>query len=172
MDTSETYIKMCEKAEEIQKGWQPSVGDWFLHDYHGTTRFGELEDTFWPDKEQWERIECLTYKPSIGDYIEVSQPDGRHNVYVTSSLLKDRHIWLPRQDQLQEMVLGKVTKQFDFVSDLQALCFNFREWSQKDDADSWIDFRNEFTSMEQLWLAFVMKEKYGKVWDGSEWIQE
>ncbi len=29
-----------------------------------------------------------------------------------------------------------------------------------------------FTSMEQLWLAFVMKEKYNKVWDGEEWINE
>ena len=24
-------------------------------------------------------------------------------------------------------------------------------------------------SMEQLWLAFVMHEKYGKKWDGKEW---
>ena len=26
-----------------------------------------------------------------------------------------------------------------------------------------------FDSMEQLWLAFVMKKKYGKVWNGEEW---
>lgn len=25
-------------------------------------------------------------------------------------------------------------------------------------------------SMEQLWLAFYMKEKHGKVWSGTEWI--
>ncbi len=25
-------------------------------------------------------------------------------------------------------------------------------------------------SMEQLWLAFVMKEKYNKVWTGEEWV--
>ena len=23
---------------------------------------------------------------------------------------------------------------------------------------------------EQLWLAFVMHEKYGKKWDGNDWI--
>ena len=28
MDTSETYIKMCEKAEEIRKGWKPDEGDY------------------------------------------------------------------------------------------------------------------------------------------------
>jgi len=25
-------------------------------------------------------------------------------------------------------------------------------------------------SMEQLWLAFVIHEKYGKKWDGNDWI--
>ena len=24
-------------------------------------------------------------------------------------------------------------------------------------------------SMEQLWLAFVMKEKFNKTWDGEKW---
>jgi len=27
-------------------------------------------------------------------------------------------------------------------------------------------------SMEQLWLAFVMKEKYNKIWNGENWIKE
>ena len=27
-----------------------------------------------------------------------------------------------------------------------------------------------FTSMEQLWLAFVYKELYNRVWDGEDWI--
>ena len=26
-------------------------------------------------------------------------------------------------------------------------------------------------SMEQLWLAFVMKDKYKKVWNGEDWIK-
>ena len=26
-------------------------------------------------------------------------------------------------------------------------------------------------SMEQLWLAFVMKENYNKVWSGNDWIK-
>ena len=26
-----------------------------------------------------------------------------------------------------------------------------------------------FPLMEQLWLAFVMKEKFGKVWNGEDW---
>ena len=26
------------------------------------------------------------------------------------------------------------------------------------------------SSMEQLWLAFVMKSKYNKTWNGEDWI--
>lgn len=26
--------------------------------------------------------------------------------------------------------------------------------------------------MEQLWLAFVLKKKYNKVWDGKEWVEK
>ena len=29
----------------------------------------------------------------------------------------------------------------------------------------------DLKSMEQLWLAFVMKEKYEKTWDGTNWIE-
>jgi len=29
-----------------------------------------------------------------------------------------------------------------------------------------------FHSMEQLWLAFVMKELYNKQWSGEEWVKE
>jgi len=29
MDTSDTYIKMCQKAQEIQIGWEWEVGDYF-----------------------------------------------------------------------------------------------------------------------------------------------
>ncbi len=40
----------------------------------------------------------------------------------------------------------------------------------------WWDSKQDlpFPSMAQLWLAFVMKEKYGKVWDSSkqDWVKE
>ncbi len=62
--------------------------------------------------------------------------------------------WLPRQDQLQEMYSG----------DLYTLLHDFTWFIEQGDKSSM-----QCTSMEQLWLAFVMKEKYGKVWDGEEW---
>ena len=30
----------------------------------------------------------------------------------------------------------------------------------------------QFSSFEQLWLVFVMKEKYGKTWNGQDWVKE
>ncbi len=117
MDTSETYIKMCAKAEEIQKGWNPAG-----HDY-------------------------LVYVPKL---FEKNYGHGNN-------------LWLPRQDQLQEMVGG-----FDA---------GFVDWN------GWIimvypEQRNPFSkpwrfdSMEQLWLAFVMSELYQKKWEGSKWIRK
>ena len=63
---------------------------------------------------------------------------------------------LERQDQLQEMVFPDkstsvrqmVEPFYEFVKSTNLIC----------------------ASMEQLWLAFVMKEKYNKVWDGEKWV--
>ena len=76
--------------------------------------------------------------------------------------------WLPRQDQLQEMI--KFEPWEGQTTSLHRLFFKFREFVQNDDADTWWDFKGDFTSMEQLWLAFVMKEKYNKVWNNAQWI--
>lgn len=66
-----------------------------------------------------------------------------------------------RQDQLQEMVIGEY--HYEPVASLL------------DDFEHWRDIygHNSLTSMEQLWLAFVMKKRWGKVWDGEkeEWVK-
>ncbi len=113
MDTSETYIKMCD-CPEIQ---------------------GRIWET--------------------GDVYAFAGESG----YVVSSDYAPQHsIWLPRQDQLQEMV----STCFKAGLDLEILYAWYQRNRPHDVADEW-------DSMEQLWLAFVMKEKYGKVWTGSEW---
>ena len=63
--------------------------------------------------------------------------------------------WLPRQDQIQELVFGK----FDNPIYKAELFVAFhRTWL-------WVDF----TSMEQLWLTYYMFQKHEKVWNGEEW---
>ena len=71
-------------------------------------------------------------------------------------------IWLPTQSQLQGMVEDEETKGYAIN-----LLYKFhRFYNTKGDYPSGL----VFTSMEQLWLAFVLKEKYNKTWNGSEWI--
>ena len=65
-------------------------------------------------------------------------------------------IWLPRQDQLQEMV---------DLEPISLLLARFRGWFKNE-----VIHRKCLDSMEQLWLAFVMFELHGKKWDGREWI--
>ena len=70
-------------------------------------------------------------------------------------------VWLPTQSQLQEMVSDGY---------LWQLNFNYIRWLCDEPYDGHIRHENiGFTSMEQLWLAFVMKEKYSKTWNGSTW---
>ena len=67
------------------------------------------------------------------------------------------------QDQLQKMV-GGLEKGF----------IDFPEWLEHTYGPHYRDKPNGhlhiFTSWEQLWLAFVMKEKYSKKWEGEKWM--
>jgi len=78
-----------------------------------------------------------------------------------------RYIWLPRQDQLQKMLR---------IKDLTCLLEGFHSFCGAGDQgyiylkeDKYV---SQFHSMEQLWLAFVMKELYSKVWNGEAWVRD
>ena len=64
------------------------------------------------------------------------------------------NVWLPRQDQLQNMIDGnwcvKLLKCNDFIL-----------------TDRFI--KSVSLSLEQVWLLFVMKEKYNKEWIKGGW---
>jgi hypothetical protein len=166
MDTSETYIRMCEKAEEIQA----------LADIKPYVSTNLLHNVFAIEKCVNERLAGAKNAQRTGEY-------GFNAFYqykFTSNFLScqnpacncnGENIWLPRQDQLQEMVdapyqddnpemhpIGQHAQLIQLVRDIGL-------FSQQTDLKS-------ITSMEQLWLAFVMKEKYGKVWNGTDWVKE
>jgi len=158
MDTSETYIKMCEKANEVQDAWKPEKGDFI---YGNTLAYLDLEG----DK-------LFVY----GDWIELSDKyqtgwsawDGPNNCKKCNEHGSDDDIdfipgvWLPRQDQLQEMIGS--TDPFDSTT---LDCWNsFRDWVIRQ-----CECRGIKTH-EQYWLSFVMKEKYNKIWNGKDWVNE
>jgi len=138
MDTSETYIKMCEKAEEIQ-GLRPN-------------------NTFY---EQEFTAECycdnqygVTYHPQSMSIISSPQ----------------KVIWLPRQDQLQEIYQQFLPQDVQDSSIVWVvIADDFHDWIF--DTLPKISF-TPFVTMEQLWFAFVMEENHNKVWSGTSWVKQ
>jgi len=149
MDTSKEYIEMCEKAEEIQPHDDWEDGDFFYHEL----------------KVQ----ESAGYGGGV--FVECDQEYTLHEAYRSKG---DRHknkrwVWLPRQDQLQEIVRGS--------KHLHLLAYEFAAYFHGSIDPLYPEIgRDNFTvdsdnSMEQMWLAFVMKVKYSKIWDGEEWVK-
>lgn len=94
-----------------------------------------------------------------GKYLQISEA-----CRVVTSLLhvcESGEIWLPQQDQLQKLVWRKNVQHtlLNFYNEVGFM--NTKEYKY------WL----QFTTMEQLWLAFVMFENYNKIWDDkkSKW---
>jgi hypothetical protein len=107
------------------------------------------------------------WKPDFGDFF-VSMSSGRTSACLTlvsalekkmSYLTKIKAVWIPRQDQLQKMIIEKYATPWDL-----AMAFSNVLMS---DNSSYFD---NLDSMEKLWLAFVMLEKHRKKWNGGEWV--
>lgn len=138
MDSSKEYIKMCEKSEEIQG-----------------LRKEKRTVPFWGER--------LCDNPQNGDYYGDSE--GETYLIAGTFGIAGYIIWLPRQDQLQEMI----------NESWENVLYEFYQFISDDDCGRTYyseDKVNKYESMEQLWLAFVMKEKYSKVWNGKEWKKE
>lgn len=164
MDTSKEYIEMCEKAEEIQKEWKPMVGDYLFRKY---TIFGDLiDEKIWGDKTT--EINILTYKSSVQNFHHAVTVNGETRLFNSAyDLTKETCIWILRQDQLQELVKDRMWGNWDLSKFLTLDPF-YDFWKTE-----FIEKHNHYNSMEQLWLAFVMKEKFNKTWtnDKKEWIE-
>ncbi len=138
MDTTETYIKMCD-CPEIQSQWKPAEGDCCV----------ERKYLDFP----------LHLLDNLGGWGFITATGRQED----DEFGQEISIWLPYQDQLQKMVVEypkdepwvTFTSLRDFVMTLP----NTRSV-----------YTEQFISWEQLWLAFVMKEKHNKTWSGTEWV--
>jgi len=104
------------------------------------------------------------HKFEYGDYFGFPPKDKfkGHGVVTESCINVKNVIWLPRQDQLQEMA----RENLDYTETIWGLHSAFFYKTKREEQY----YSQNFTSMEQLWLAFVMKERYSKIWNGEEWI--
>ena len=115
------------------------------------------------------------WEPKEGDYA-YSQRGGVYVLFTQVILIGDAlgrfkfdHTWLPRQYQLQAMVVGGLAKKIEsfyfFCLDVSRFDERYMELISLDgDAE-----RLNNKSMEQLWLAFVMQAKFNKTWNGKDW---
>jgi len=157
MDTTKKYTRMCEKAKEVQEEW---IGMPKEKRYGTLIRYRTFLGILAPNNEpiEFEGLaaviaETLAFKTWLKE---------GETLIVTAAELEpydDRGTPLFRQDQLQEMVIYK---------DFEDLLLKLENWY------IYIKGRDKYTSMEQLWLAFVMWEKYRKVWneEKEEWVSK
>jgi len=121
------------------------------------------------------------WNPQLGDIV-FSRNKVKVVLGLTPHYLNDiigfwQAIWLPRQDQLQEMVFPEdpfwrhIDEFHDFAFQRQTLGVMPHYCAIKE-ADEQERYVMQFKSMEQLWLAFVMHELHGKKWDGEKWVKE
>lgn len=139
MNKRPEYIKMCEKAEEIQVNHEPQAGDYY--------QAGDgLTIVILPEEHHIKDFcsyECL-YLIGIED-----------------------EVWLPLQHQLQEMMELNIQVLLEKFTLFCGDCWDTLDGSEWGLGEEYFEY-----SIEQLWLAFVMKEKYGKIWNGNDWVKE
>jgi len=73
--------------------------------------------------------------------------------------------WLPRQNQLIEMAQIPGRRYESIVQD-------FFDWTRQPYGSSNKTPGKLFRSMEKIWLAFVMQQKYRKQWGKGAWIRQ
>ena len=173
MDTSEQYIKMCRASREVQELWENKsdfeVPPDIMHITQWAYRCEKCQ--IWDSYASWIAMPSGEVVLDDGPYCrgcgKKTKP-AKNVEYIESTFygsIEDlseggkESVWLPRQDQLQEMIPE---------------LFAEPQWCDLNKLDEFIHFiwnRNPRynISMEAMWFAFVMHDKYDKIWDGEKW---
>ena len=170
MDTSIEFIKMCEKAVEIQKECLYAIGDIFsvIWDEKGCS--GGLQGCILQREPiyglEYNNCEWWLYNGKINN------KHCKHKLFNNSDV--KNVIWLPRQDQLQEMMCGKNILLATILSKFFAFCFPYKSSIYIQNRAKRANYTAQFflhtdKSVEKLWLAFVMLEKFKKRWNEKDW---
>lgn len=134
----------------------------------------------------WFHAECTTWVIGDAGFIYETR-DGSHkrsDIPIPSKAAsecgwgcEEKLTWLPRQDQLQEIVwdVNLIGQFIDFnliciMADFNHFVHMHSYIKDKTEALEWIKYISIFGTYEQLWLAFVMYEKHNKMWNGKKWM--
>ena len=126
MDTGKEYIDMCRRAEEMQTDWGYSIR-WHNGDF----------------------VYCPLNEKTVVLY------SNEHHGLPPAKYLYPNSIWLPRQDQLQDIYAGYIG------ADGYCALIDFREWHFVIlELDNLGSDKRIYDTPEQLRLAFVMEKVY------------
>ena len=145
MDYSEEYINMSVESD-IQNTYKPAVGDFAV-------RACEY-DLYIIGLVSWKYDAQLVWMTMDGhDGITLKHDDSQKHYL-------EKLLWIPRQDQLQNMVFNFVQSKLGACrTKLMKLFAEFLPYVSENGTD--------YDSFEKLWLAFIEKELYNKYWDST-----
>uniref|UniRef100_A0A6M3XHR9 Uncharacterized protein n=1 Tax=viral metagenome TaxID=1070528 RepID=A0A6M3XHR9_9ZZZZ len=122
--------------------------------------------------EQVKEIQKLWRKP-FKSYIGDLYWQGKEYLMISEACIcvteimfepKDEYIWLPTQEQLQEMMpKSDVTSLVEYIKNAEL------RYHDRFDENAVGYFTGTFISLTELWLAFVMRECWNKIWTGEKW---
>lgn len=97
------------------------------------------------------------------NYLVIGENSGKNNE-IDGFYERGEYAWLPKQDQLQNMI----------KTDSYLLKDKTRGIRLAEYCEGWClsnEYMEQFETMEQLWLATVMEENYNKRWnfETKEW---
>lgn len=117
----------------------------------------KVTDEYVRQCEKAKEIQGL-WSPGVGDWIYSYGSRSVERVLGEISIRYTK-VWLPGQEELQAMLQYETP-----LIMLQAL----NDWLYTDSGYGSVNGAR-FHSMQEFWLAFVMWERYNKVWDGKDW---
>jgi len=175
MDISETYIKMCGCGEIQVSHWKEGFkeGDYFWDgekfclcgmDYLCITqKFSTYIPQGVPHEYELYNPHCVVKFACLQNIepIEYTSEspcsvECKTGEYRIATIYNP--IWLPRQDQIQEMMSEHFKAGLD-------LCMLY-DWYTHNRP---YDVGQEWDTWEQLLLAYYMKTKHNKIWTGEKW---
>lgn len=155
------YIKMAEKATEIQEQFKEiDSGD--------IIRLNRDLDYQFKSGDILHR----------GDWINGEKDEGYYRIYDgydgSQSFSRDDFTWLPSQNRLQDMMIDRFQEHKYPLWQMMYVFNNFIACPPLRHRKKYVDwlrkYVTQFTTLEQLWMAFIMERKFKKIWNGEDWV--
>lgn len=116
------------------------------------------------------------WKPEFGDWFS-HVFDGNQKTEVVCQpgviYFAQESTWLPRQDQLQDIVIHRFKVFEHSIYEMENAFSDFIRCPplrHHKEHEEWLNKIGRFITLEQLWLAFVMNELHRSIWNGKEWV--